>query len=121
MLSTSRDGLQNCLTKLQNFSRTKNLAINIDKTKVMIFNQAGRLLKQEFFIDNQKLEVVQTFCYLGFDVKASGVVSAAFNTLYEKARKAMRPMMGAISRFNIPVKTSIKLFHAYIAPITLYA
>ena len=82
LISSSRSGLQNCLTKLQNFSKAKSLTINIDKTKIMIFNQAGRLLKQDFFVDNQKLELVQTFCYLGFDVKASGVVSAATNTLY---------------------------------------
>ena len=33
----------------------------------------------------------------------------------------MRPLLRAISRFNIPVKTSISLFHAYFAPIILYS
>ena len=32
----------------------------------------------------------------------------------------MRPLNHAISRFNIPVKISIKLFHSYIEPIILY-
>ena len=33
---------------------------------------------------------------------------------------AMRPLFKTIARFNIPVQTSIKLFHAYIEPIALY-
>ena len=32
----------------------------------------------------------------------------------------MRPLMGVISRFRIPIRTSLKLFHAYISPIMLY-
>ena len=120
LLSSSGDGLQKCLNKLHVFSKAKNLTINIAKTKTMIFNHTGRLIKQNFIVDNKKIEHVQTFCYLGFDIKTSGVVSSAINTLYDKANKAMRPLMGAISRFNIPVKTSRKLFHAYISPILLY-
>ena len=111
LLSTSGSGLQNCLTRLQNFSKAKHLTINTEKTKTMIFNYSGKLLKQDFFIDNKRLELVHTFCYLGFDVKTSGVVSAAINTLYEKANKAMKTLLGAISRFDLPIKTSIKLFH----------
>ena len=120
LLSTSGSGLQNCLIRLQNFSKAKHLTINTEKTKTMIFNYSGKLLKQDFFIDNKRLELVHTFCYLGFDVKTSGVVSAAINTLYEKANKAMKTLLGAISRFNLPIKTSIKLFHTYISPILIY-
>ena len=32
----------------------------------------------------------------------------------------MRSLMRAISRFNIPIRTSLKLFHTYISPIMLY-
>ena len=32
----------------------------------------------------------------------------------------MRPLFHAIVRFNIPVKTSLTLFHSYISPIALY-
>ena len=42
------------------------------------------------------------------------------NTLFDKTNKAMTPLMISIARFNIPTKTSIKLFHSYIAPIVLY-
>ena len=42
------------------------------------------------------------------------------NTLCEKANKAMRPIFQAIARFNLPVKTSLRIFHAFIEPIALY-
>ena len=42
------------------------------------------------------------------------------NVLNDKGRKALRHLVCAIARFNIPIKTSIKLFHTYIAPILLH-
>ena len=57
----------------------------------MIFNPSGKMIQRYFSVNGQPLEPVQTFCYLGFDVKASGTVKHAMNTLYDKANKAMRP------------------------------
>ena len=86
----------------------------------MIFNAPGRMIKQNFTVGGTILEPVGSFCYLGFEVKASGIVSHAVKTLYDKANKAMRPLFHAISRFKIPVKTALHLFHTFIAPIALY-
>ena len=36
------------------------------------------------------------------------------NTLFDKACKGIRPLMSTIARFNIPVKTTLHLFHTYI-------
>lgn len=77
-------------------------------------------MKTNFKLDQKILEPVQTFCYLGFDLRASGTVKTARNNLYDKATKAMRPLMGVISKFSLPVQTSLKLFHTYISPILLY-
>ena len=67
------------------------------------------------------MEPVQPFCYLGFEVKASGTVKHATKILCDKAKKAMKPLYRAISRFSIPAKTAIYLCHAFIAPILLYS
>ena len=120
ILSQTENGLQNALDNLYAYSEQKCLSISIKKSKTMIFNNGGRLIKRYFKINNKLLEPVQTFCYLGFDVKASGTVKQAMHTLYDKANKAMRPLLHSIARFNLPVKTSLSLFHAYISPIVLY-
>ena len=120
LLSLSDTGLQRCLDKLQIFANNNNLTISIKKSKTIIFNKTGKLIKHVFTSNGKKLEPVQNFCYLGFDIKASGTVTSAIATLNDKAKKAMRPLQNAIARFSIPAKTAIKLFHAYISPIILY-
>ena len=86
----------------------------------MIFNAAGRLINTRFYMGGEPLEPVKSFCYLGFEVVPSGIVTRAMNILNDKGKKAMRPLLNTIARFKIPVKTAIKLFHTYIAPILLY-
>ena len=63
---------------------------------------------------------MQSFCYLGFDIKCSGTVKHTKNILNDKGNKALRPLLCAISRFNIPAKTALRLFHSYVSPILLY-
>ena len=120
LISESAKGLQNCLNKVKNFAKCKYLTVSIQKSKTMTFNQAGKMLHNPFFLDDKVLEQVQSFCYLGFDVKCSGTVKHAMNVLRDKANKALRPLLCAIARFNIPVRTSIRLFHTFISPILLY-
>ena len=120
LLSHSAEGLQRSLNNLSGYAKYKCLTINTKKSKTMIFNSTGKHIKKQFTIEGKALESVNTFCYLGFDVKPSGTVKHAMNTLNGKAKKALRPLMCAIARFNIPAKTSIRLFHTFISPIILY-
>ena len=86
----------------------------------MIFNKAGRLIKTQFNINGEPLEPVKSFCYLGFEVVPSGIVTHAMNTLNDKAKKALHPLLGAIAKFDLPGRLAIQLFHTYISPILLY-
>ena len=63
---------------------------------------------------------MRSFCYLGFEVVPSGVVTRAMNTLADKAKKALHPLLGAIAKFDLPGGLAIRLFHTYISPILLY-
>ena len=120
MLSESKAGLQRCIDKASNFAKAKRLTISVKKSKTLIFNLAGRFIRDTFKLDDKILEPVQSFCYLGVDIRSSGSVKHAANVLNDKGCKALRPLLCAIARFNIPVKTSIRLFHTYISPILLY-
>ena len=86
----------------------------------MVFNHSGRFIRDSFTLNGVRLEPVQSFCYLGFDIKCSGTVKHAMNVLNDKGNKALRPLLCAINRFKIPVKTSIRIFHTYVSPILLY-
>ena len=120
ILSESRAGLQRGIDKAYNFAKAKHLTISYKKSKTMVFNLAGKFIRDTFTLDDKTLEPVQSFCYLGVDIKCSGTVKHAVNVLNDNARKALRHLVCAIARFNIPIKTSIKVFHTYVAPILLY-
>ena len=120
LVSLTPEGLQRSLDKVSEYSKRKSLTISIKKTKSIVFNNGGRLIKTEFKIDDEIIEPVKSFCYLGFEVVASGIVTHAMNILNDKAKKAMHPLMGAIAKFDLPGRLAIRLFHTYISPIILY-
>ena len=45
LLSESANGLQNCIDKLEYFCKKWNLSVNLNKTNVLIFNKAGRVVR----------------------------------------------------------------------------
>ena len=120
ILSSSEKGLQISLDKLYDFAKKKHLAVSIDKSKTIIFNKTGKLIRRFFNIGGEILEPVRTFCYLGYEINAGGTNNTAINYLCDKASKAMQTIFRTAARFNIPAKTSIRLFDAYVSPIILY-
>ena len=101
LVSLSQEGLQRSLDKVSEYSRRKSLTISIKKSKSMIFNIAGRLIKTNFFINGEPLEPVKSFCYLGFEVVPSGIVTHAMNALNDKSKKALHPLLSAIAKFDL--------------------
>ena len=120
LVSESAEGLQNCLDKLGVYAEQKSLTVNINKSKTMIFNSSGRFIKESFHIKGKRLEPVDAFCYLGFEVKPSGTTTHGSSILLDKSLKALRPLQRAIANFQLPLDLSIKLFHTLIEPIAMY-
>ena len=65
LVSLSPEGLQRSLDKIFDYATTKSLTISIKKSKSMIFNTGGRLIKSKFYVNGEALEPVKSFCYLG--------------------------------------------------------
>ena len=75
LLSKSAEGLQNALNCLSEFCLRWNLKVNINKTKVIIFNKSGKILKGfSFTFDDEIVEVVNEYKYLGIIFKPSGKI-----------------------------------------------
>ena len=121
LMSRTDAGLNSCLQKLVDYCEKWHLEINVKKSKIVIFNQTGKILSgQNFQLRGIRLEVVQRYCYLGIEIACSGSFRIATTNLMDKANKAMFPLRSTISQFNIPCRNSLKLFHTMITPITLY-
>ena len=88
ILSRSKIGLQNCLNTLSSYRGTWMLSIN--KKKVMIFQKrAKKCIQSNFHIDNEPVEIVENYTYLGTLISSTGNSSLALDKLKEKAFRAL--------------------------------
>ena len=121
LISKSPEGLQNCLNRLDEYCQIWDLNVNIDKSKTIIFNSSGRVLQNHIFLFRKKeLEIVQDFTYLGITFSSSASFKKAYQTLGDKACKAMHPLVDAIFKFNLTVPKALDLFEKLVQPILLY-
>ena len=120
LMSQSAIGLQNCLTNLQMYCDKWGLAVNTDKTKVIIFNRGGhKISKFVFRINDIEIDIVQNYCYLGINFSASGNFTNACDALFDKALRAFYKFKGLQPQNN--VRQALKLFDCLILPIVSYA
>jgi hypothetical protein len=114
LMSQSANGLQKLLNNLKLFCDKWNLKVNIQKTKVMIFNKSGKLLKGYIFsFEEQSLELVLEYKYLGIIFKPSGSLS-------KKASKAMFYIRKTLYSEKLKAFSHLRLFDACVKPILLY-
>jgi hypothetical protein len=121
LISESAKGIQNCLNKLSNYCDIWNLSVNIDKSKVIIFNKSGRVIKKDNFkYMEYVLEITQEYKYLGVLFKSSGSFTKANVYLCQKARKALFCIYKTLFSDKLNILPNLKLFDSCVNPILLY-
>ena len=89
LISESPQGLQNCLDKLDTYTNKWNLAINLKKTKTMVFYPSGyRKNMPVFYLNNTQVELVKEYKYLGTTVINTGNLKLNEVTLKKKGLRA---------------------------------
>ena len=121
IFSRSAKSLQIILNKLESFCENADLSVNLDKTKIMIFNNCGKSLNNYLFrYGADELENVKSYKYLGLIMSPFGNFNLARQELKKVVLKALYTKeMGNHFRENI--KLTMKLFDALISPILFYA
>ena len=121
LLSESEEGLNKLLENLKNYSELNHLKVNTDKTKCMIFNKTGRLIRRNFYLGNTKLENVRGYKYLGLIITPSGEVRTALDDLRSRALKAYMALKNKLGYgFRDHIDDTISLFDSLVKPILLY-
>ena len=121
LLTESENGLKDMLKILEEYCDENKLAINTDKTKCMIFNKTGRLLRRHFYLKGVQLENVRTYKYLGFLITPSGEINSGLKDLCDRALKAFKMLKHDLgTAFNQDGLTTLSLVDALIKPILLY-
>lgn len=121
LLSTSANGLQKKLDQLNYYCKEWCLKINPTKTKVLVFNKAGRHIKHDFTFNNSSIKCAQHCKYLGINFSASGSFSVAQGELYNKGLKAYYKLRKDFLSLNPSIINSLHVFDHTIKPILLYS
>ena len=89
IFAETSDGLQKALDTLKDYCTRRNLMVNPEKSKTMVFRKCGQLIRNlKFYFNN-----VDSFSYQVVVFTPGGSFSLAQNTLSGQAQKA-------IFRFN---------------------
>ena len=122
IMSTSPHSLQKCMKNLEEYCTKWKLEVNLKKTKVMIFNKQGSLIKKhKFFYNGQIIQNTKEYKYLGFVFSCSGSDNAGISNLLNQAKKAWYAIRQLMSKsMNKNIKTYLHLFDTQVKPILIY-
>ena len=97
-----------------------DMIINVGKTKYLIFSK-GKIRKlSTLYLNQTKLERVDSFCYLGIIFKYNNTFQSSIQHNIDKARKALFKLDGTNSKCQMPIALQLYLFDCPIKPILLY-
>ena len=84
------EGLQKGLDILGSYCNRWKITVNIEKTKIMVFRKGGIFPRDmRFLYNDQEMEIVKSFSYLGIVFTPWGSFSNAQTTLAGQAKKAV--------------------------------
>lgn len=120
LFTTDPNSLQSQLNNIYSYSCRWGLKINVNKTKICVFESRKTHGNNEWFINGEQIELVDNFCYLGINFTYNGLMKQAVKTLNEKALKAYHNLLSVFTRINVDIKLKLSLFDSLIVPIILY-
>ena len=85
-MSRTEIGLQNMLNALNNYTSKNGMTLNIEKTKVMIFNKSGRHMRRQFYFGENKIETRRQYKYLGFMMTPLGETTTGLKDLKDSIK-----------------------------------
>ena len=120
IFSTSKRGLQSSLNALHSYSKIWDLEVNMKKTKCMSFSKGNKKEKDELTFNNQKIQFINEFKYLGITINRKGSFTPTLDDLSNKATNAIYSLNSKINIKLLSPSIILKLFDFLICPILLY-
>jgi hypothetical protein len=122
LLSETKEGLQKCLNKLEQYCYKWGLSLNTKKTKCMVFNKkqcnnSGTV----FTYKNEILEIVKEYTYLGFKLTSNNNTQNTMKDRIIKANRVVNVLRRALyTNGNSNVKVALSLFDKQAVPVLCY-
>ena len=121
LISQSEKGLQQAVTSLEKYCETWGLAINPDKTKIVVFNKKDILIDTNVKFGKLKIQSVESYKYLGILFAKNGNLAVAKIDLMNRGQKAMFKLNSCFKSSQPGFNTSIHLFDHVVKPVMMYA
>ena len=121
LVSKSKEGLQNCLNRLDTYCYKWGLTVNVSKTKYMVMSSG--IVRKGGLISYREcpIEYVNQYRYLGVILSSTGTFKKMIRDRCVKAKQAGFQIRSAISTtHNVSRKLAISIFDKQIAPILTY-
>ena len=120
LLSTSEEEMQMALSAVSEYCKTWSLQVNANKTKIVIFSR-GKVKKYEKFkFDENIIEVVDDYTYLGVVFNYKNDFKKAMNKQISQAKRAMYSLMAKAGKLQLPIDIQLDLFDRLVIPILVY-
>ena len=118
LLAETPAGLQSMLHSLSRYTNDWNLKVNVDKTKVVVFRNGGKIRNDEvWFYNGIKLDVVDEFKYLGMLFNYNGKFLKTTKHIAEQGRKATFALSSTFKNYCFNIETQCDVFDTYVASI----
>jgi len=120
VMAESPEELQDALDAVHNFCSFWHLTVNTTKTKVVIFSSGKVRNHPDFIYNDNILEVVNDYTYLGVTINYNGLFNKAVSKQIDQARRAMYGLISKARKLQLPIDIQCELFNQIVLPILLY-
>ena len=114
-MTESEEELKSLLMKVKEESEKVGLKLNIQKTKIMA---SGPITSWQ--IDEERVETVSDFIFLGSKITADGDCSHEINRRLLLGRKVMTKLDSILQSRDITFSTKSRLVKAFVLPVVTY-
>ena len=119
LFSKNPNSLQSMLNDIETYCNDWNLNINVNKTKTVIFEK-GRPTKFDFYMYNSKVEIVDSFKYLGVHLYKNGKWNRTQARISQHAAYSLHKLFIICNQLDLKVDMKNKLFDYLVLPILNY-
>ena len=111
--------LQSILSDLVQYCNIWNLKLNVNKTKIMIFENS-RPTSYDFFLNDTRIEIVNSFKYLRIHFFKNGNWSRTQKVIAQHAAFSLHNLFIVYNQLDLPISHKINLFVYLVLPVLNY-
>ena len=117
LFTTDPGSLQSQIDSIYQFSERWSLKITISKTKLCVFEKRKLSNYPDIFVNNENIEQVDCFTYLGVKCWYTGNIIHAVKALNDQPLRAYKNLLSLFDKVDMDFETKLSLCDTMVVPI----